>query len=122
MSKKSERLADKLMSGRPEDGLDVNLAMKLMTSMARDHIYPKCAGCVRSSHNAHCAWAFGQCKEGSMFEPKGELKAEVTSIEFRPVNRQCSFHPVTPTFQVRISGAWIDACDTCKNNYEKNYH
>jgi hypothetical protein len=32
-----------------------------------DNKYPKCTGCARSSHNAHCALAYGNCKNGSMF-------------------------------------------------------
>jgi len=43
-----------------------------------DPNFPKCAGCIRSSHNAHCAWAFGsrdgmrkpKCVDGDKFESK----------------------------------------------------
>lgn len=39
-----------------------------------DPKYPNCAGCERSSHNAHCAWADVKCIEGDKFEPKGLKK------------------------------------------------
>ena len=45
-----------------------------------DPNFPKCAGCIRSSHNAHCAWALfrshhngmrkPKCVDGDKFEPK----------------------------------------------------
>jgi len=43
-----------------------------------DPQYPKCAGCIRSSHNAHCGWVFGsrdgtrkpKCVDGDKFELK----------------------------------------------------
>jgi len=34
-----------------------------------DPNFPKCAGCRRASHNAHCGLALtGECKDGSLFE------------------------------------------------------
>jgi hypothetical protein len=45
-----------------------------------DPNYPKCAGCRRASHNAHCGLAVtGKCKDGSLFElgikcPKCDMK------------------------------------------------
>jgi hypothetical protein len=40
---------------KPSDPIDLN--------------FPKCAGCRRASHNAHCGLAVtGQCIDGSMFE------------------------------------------------------
>jgi hypothetical protein len=43
---------------------------KKAIAVQADPQFPKCAGCLRSSHNAHCAWAVtGKCKDGDKFEP-----------------------------------------------------
>lgn len=43
--------------------------------MKTDPNFPKCAGCIRSSHNAHCAWAItGKCVDGSEFMVKNGMQ------------------------------------------------
>jgi hypothetical protein len=52
----------------------------------------------------------------------GEITVDNIIIELRPKVRECTFHKTPPTYQVKVNGAWLDACDICKSNYLKNYN
>jgi len=55
-----------------------------------DENFPKCAGCIRASHNAHCAWAVtGKCIDGNKksVKPMQQIqKQEQEILDFLKAN------------------------------------
>jgi hypothetical protein len=74
----------------------INLIEILSAGMKTDPNYPECAGCARSSHNAHCAWATtNECVDAKKW---GVVSPGLDEVRFKRES----------TFMKTVKKIWVD--------------